>query len=193
MTWVQNFGYAVCAWVSMVACAAATGADASATHTQRNRPAALSNAIFPPTQGPAVLHISGRITRRNTPSEAVLDMAMLSSLPQYEIRTPSPWFKDETTFSGPLLQDVLTLVGAQGEQLRITALNDYAVDVPVSDARQYQPILAWKRNGLPMSVRDKGPLFLIYPYKDYPELRNDIYYGRAIWQIRSIAVQALQP
>lgn len=29
----------------------------------------------------------------------------------------------------------------------------------------------------PLSVRDKGPLFLIYPFDQYPELRNKLYYS----------------
>lgn len=193
MTWVQHSTRAVWALAAIVACGAVSLDPAHAQNTPHSNPLTTFGAVLPPNQEPAVLHVNGRIGRRNTATEAVLDMPMLSSLPQYDIRTQNPWYAGTTTFSGPLLQDVLILVGAQGQQLRITALNDYAVDVPVSDASQFQPILAWKRNGQPMSVRDKGPLFLVYPFDDYPELQNDVYYGRSIWQIRSISVQSKQP
>lgn len=37
---------------------------------------------------------------------------------------------------------LLAKVGANGKQLTITALNDYSIQVPASDATQYQVILA---------------------------------------------------
>jgi len=63
------------------------------------------------------------------------------------------------------------------------------VQVPVSDAEQYRVILARTINGKSLSIRDKGPLFLIYPFDQYPELQNKLYYGRAIWQISVIKVE----
>ena len=39
-----------------------------------------------------------------------------------------------------------------------------------------------------MSVRDKGPLFVIYPFDEAPELNNETYYGRSAWQVKSIEV-----
>ncbi|WP_421167120.1 hypothetical protein [Aeromonas dhakensis] len=77
----------------------------------------------------------------------------------------------------------------EAPQLTITALNDYSIQVPTSDAAQYQVILARSIDGKPLSVRDKEPLFLIYPFDQYPELRNKLYYGRAIWQINKIKVE----
>ena len=69
------------------------------------------------------------------------------------------------------------------------ALNDYAVVIPMSDLETYHPVVSMQLNGRPMGVRDKGPLFVMYPYDQFPELRNDTYYGRAIWQLTSISVQ----
>lgn len=39
-----------------------------------------------------------------------------------------------------------------------------------------------------MSVRDKGPLFLIYPFDDNPDLFDEVYFGRSVWQIAQIVV-----
>ncbi len=41
----------------------------------------------------------------------------------------------------------------------------------------------------PMAVRDKGSLFVIYPFDARPELRSALYYGRSAWQLRTIDVQ----
>lgn len=149
---------------------------------------AQSSALAAP-KGRSILTVAGAVGNTNAPGTAVLDAAMLDALPVHNFKTSTPWFKGAVTFSGPLLADVLKLVGAKGETLAIKALNDYQIKVPVSDAEQYQPILARRVDGKVLSVREKGPLFLIYPFDTYPELKNDIYFGRSIWQIASITVQ----
>jgi hypothetical protein len=50
-------------------------------------------------------------------------------------------------------------------------------------------ILAIKRNGEYMSVRDKGPLFVIYPYDSSPDLKSQTYYARSAWQVAKIDVR----
>ena len=46
-----------------------------------------------------------------------------------------------------------------------------------------------KRNGEYMPIRDKGPLFIIYPYDGNPELKNQKYYSRSVWQVARIDVK----
>ena len=79
--------------------------------------------------------------------------------------------------------------GAHGTTLRLRALNDYRVDVPFDDAQRYDLIVARLLDGQPMPVRDKGPLFAVYPFDAQPELRNAVYYSRSAWQLSSIEVR----
>lgn len=146
------------------------------------------SVLSAPTQ-PVVLTVTGKITRRNRGDSAVFDAAMIDKLPTHEFRTWTPWFKEPVTFRGPLLQTLLDAVGAQGQTLNMVALNDYAVNVPVADARKFGPLLATHIDGKMLGVRDKGPLFLIYPFDAKPETRADQYYGRSIWQITRMSVQ----
>ena len=69
------------------------------------------------------------------------------------------------------------------------ALNDYAVDLPVADAVEGGPIVAYKMNGQPMSVREKRPLWIIYPYDDKAQRQSEACYPRSIWQFVSIDVR----
>jgi hypothetical protein len=39
-----------------------------------------------------------------------------------------------------------------------------------------------------MPVRDKGPLFIIYPFDTDASLRSERYYSRAAWQLKSIEI-----
>lgn len=145
-------------------------------------------ALDPP-KGRGLVTFSGVISEHNDGQTAVLDDALLDTLPVHTIVTNSPWYSEPQTFDGPLLRDVLALVGAKGQQLKMRALNDYAVTVPITDATQFDAILARRVNGEKLSVRDKGPLFLVYPYDSLSELQSPLYYNRSIWQIKSIDVE----
>ena len=114
---------------------------------------------------------------------------MLEALPQTVIRTETPWTEGVVEFEGPLLRTVLAHVDARGETLEAVALNDYSVDIPVQDTVDYPVILALKMNGNTLRVRNKGPLWVIYPWDDYRALRSESYYARAIWQLRRLIVR----
>ena len=139
-------------------------------------------------KGRVVLTVSGRIGIRNTDKAAEFDMDMLAALPQHTFSTKSPWYPEAHKFTGPLLRDVLAAVDAQGKQLRAVALNDYKVDLPVGDALKFNLVLARLLDDKPMSVREKGPLFLLYPFDADEMLRNERYYSRSAWQLKAIDV-----
>lgn len=40
-----------------------------------------------------------------------------------------------------------------------------------------------------LSVREKGPMMLIYPFDTYPELHAQQYLNRSIWQIHAITIK----
>ena len=45
------------------------------------------------------------------------------------------------------------------------------------------------RNGEPMSVRDKGPLWVVYNFDSNPEFQTEVMYSRSIWQLDRIVVE----
>ncbi|MBX9297770.1 molybdopterin-dependent oxidoreductase [Chromobacterium piscinae] len=153
------------------------------------QPSHAENPPLPSPAGKVVLTISGQISNKNHDNDAVFDMNMLAALPQHTISTRTPWLPGVSRFTGPYLQDVLNLVGAKGRMLKAIALNDYKTDIPLDDVARYQVVLARLLNGKPMPVRDKGPLFIVYPYDSQPALRSEIYYGRSAWQLKSLQVE----
>ena len=50
-------------------------------------------------------------------------------------------------------------------------------------------ILATKRDGAMMSVREHGPIFVIYPFDQEPDLYNEKYFSRSVWQVSTIIVE----
>lgn len=151
-------------------------------------PSAAKPEQAPPAQA-VVLTFSGRIERHNAAKEYPWTLAMLDALPQHHLSTLTPWAPQALQFSGPLLRDVLQAVGAQGPQLLARALNDYSVQIPAEDAWRHDVLLATRMNGQRMSVRQRGPVFVIYPFDSKPELKSSTYIERSIWQLRAIEVQ----
>src|SRR5437867_2594499 len=92
--------------------------------------------------GAVVLTISGKLRSPNQGERAQFDMAMLEKLPQRSFSTRTPWYAEPRKFTGPLLRDVLAAAGADGNQLKAVALNDYKVDIPAEDAKTYDVVLA---------------------------------------------------
>jgi len=149
-----------------------------------SHPAAALDAA----EGAVVLTLSGKLRNPNRGTLAQFDMPMLERLPQLSYSTRTPWYTQARKFTGPLLRDVLAAAGAQGSQLRVTALNDYRIDIPVDDALRHDLLVARLLDDKPMSVRDRGPLFIIYPFDQNAALRNALYFSRCVWQMRSIEV-----
>jgi hypothetical protein len=81
----------------------------------------------------------------------------------------------------------LQAVGATGDTAVIVALNKYRAEVPLTDFAEHGVILASRKNNVPMPISDKGPLFVVYPFDEKPELNTEVYYSRSAWQVRSIA------
>lgn len=151
-------------------------------------PAGPALALERPS-GAVVLTVTGRVGQPNAGNVARFDMAMLERLPQHSFVTATPWYAAAHKFSGPLLRDVLAACGASGSTLRATALNDYSVDLPFADTQRHDVLLARLLDDKPMAVRDRGPLFIIYPFDSDAQLRTTVYYSRSAWQLKSLEVR----
>ncbi|SEK35635.1 hypothetical protein SAMN05216359_101539 [Roseateles sp. YR242] len=145
-------------------------------------------ALDTPT-GPVVLSVGGALRVTNKDGLAQFDMGMLERLPQKSFQTLTPWYAKPRKFTGPLLRDVLAAVGSNGQTIEARALNDYRVTIPVADIQRFDVIVARLMDDKPMSLRDKGPLFIIYPFDEHTELRNSVYYGRSAWQLKSLELR----
>lgn len=144
---------------------------------------------LPEPKGRAVLTVSGKIAIKNRGESAAFDMAMLEALPQHSFTTRTPWYDRPVKFTGPLLSDVLDAVQASGTTLSAVAINDYKISIPADDARKFKVVMARLIDDKPISIRDKGPLFIVYPFDSATELRSSTYYERSIWQLKAMEIQ----
>lgn len=141
-----------------------------------------------PAVGDVVLTVSGAIAQTNARDTAEFDIAMLESIGTVTFETSTTWTKGVQTFTGVELSDLFDVLGVSGSLLKASAVNDYAVEIPTRDAVEGGPIVAFLRNGEVMSLRDKGPLWIVYPYDHSSEDRTEVIYSRSIWQLDRIEV-----
>lgn len=135
-----------------------------------------------------ILTVSGKI-KGSTEAGLQFDRTALEAMGTVAIETSTPWYKGPVKFEGVPLAKLMSTVGASGERVVAIALNDYSVEIPIEDFAKYGAILALKRNGEYMPVRDKGPLFIVYPYDQSPELRSQKFYSRSVWQVARLIVK----
>ncbi|NBS75934.1 MAG: hypothetical protein EBT28_00420, partial [Betaproteobacteria bacterium] len=77
----------------------------------------------------------------------------------------------------------------KGQQIVAVALDDYKAKIPASDATNFDVILAHSINGKQMDAKNKGPLFIVYPYDSKKELQTVLYYQRSVWQLKALIVE----
>lgn len=138
--------------------------------------------------GDVILTVSGPLEATNMDGTAQFDLEMLEALDATTFETTTIWTKGEHSFTGVSLSVLVDRLGLEGETLRATAINDYAIDIPLTDAVEGGPIVAYRMDGDIMSVRDKGPLWIVYPYDANADYRTEVVYSRSIWQLDRIEV-----
>jgi hypothetical protein len=144
---------------------------------------------LPAPQGEVVLTVTGNIQNKNDGDSATFDREMLEKLGTVTVETTTPWSNGLDRYEGPLARDVLAAVGAEGSRLLATALNDYVAEIPLSDITENDVVLALRVNGVEMTARDKGPVFVLYPFDKNPDLRNEEIYARSVWQLSELRVE----
>ncbi len=156
--------------------------------------AAVSAAeSLPAAADPVLLSVSGAVSRPNASDgagpRAEFDRTMLAGLGMQTVRTSTDWTDGVKAFRGPYVRDVLDAAGYRGETVTATALNDYSVEIPMADFERYPVVLAMEMDGEPLTRRDKGPLWIVYPRDEFAELATAETNAKWIWQLRSLEVR----
>ena len=120
---------------------------------------------------------------------ATFDLEALKKLPVTRVTTMTPWTDGENLYEGVRIRDLLTKLGASGTVILADAVDEYQVKIPMEDIRDYDVIVAYAVDGKPLPADNKGPLWIIYPYSQHPDLQNDLYFSRSVWQLTRLIVQ----
>lgn len=146
---------------------------------------ALTAAPLWAGQSADILRITGQIEG----GAADFDIAELRDLPETTIETATVVTDGPHSFTGVLMRDLLDRLGANGDHVIATALNDYVVDIPISDFDRFDVIVAYEMDGEALDRADKGPLWIVYPRDDHTELQDIRYDYRWVWQLSGLDVK----
>ncbi|MFS2126234.1 oxidoreductase [Pseudomonas sp. Pseusp97] len=114
----------------------------------------------------------------------------LEALPQTARRSMLPDESRVYGWQGVRLSALLAgFERGDAQRLRVEALNDYSALIPLSDLDAFEPILAYRRDGQAIGIAERGPLFVIYPMLERPELRTQVYFNRTVWQVSRITLE----
>ncbi len=122
-----------------------------------------------------------------TGTDIRLDRAAIETLPQIDFQTTTIWTDGTHHFSGPSLLSVLRAAGIVDGVVSLRAANDYSVEIPVAELTENAPIIASRIDGKPFDLREKGPLWLVYPYDSSPDYQSETVYSRSLWQLVAIS------
>lgn len=146
---------------------------------------ASASELEPPSSE-VILKVTGLLGRTNAGNEAHLDRQLLESFGTATLTTWTPWTDGEIEFEGLPLRSLVAALDARGTAMRMRALNDYHVVVPMSDAHDYEVLIAWRADGVDLTRRDRGPLWLVYPWSAHPDLDERVISQRSIWQLHEL-------
>lgn len=146
---------------------------------------------IPAPNGEVILTVTGNISTYNNGDTLDLDMATLEKFGVVKYDIDDPWTKTTVNYSGVLLSDFLKIIGASSsaENIRITALDDYAVDITITEAQKWPVLIATQSNGEYMTVAENGPTRIIFPFGRYSDVDVVLYQDLSIWSIKSIEVK----
>jgi hypothetical protein len=141
-----------------------------------------------PLPSEVALTVTGNIKETNQQGALQLSIKQLKALPQKTIHTSTHWTEGLIEFEGPLLRDVIALAKGTGRSIKAIASNEYLIEIPFADFETYNVILALEQDGKALTMRTKGPIWIIYPWSDHKVLDDGKYYSRSIWQLRVLDI-----
>ena len=181
----------VCYTLLVLATACTTDTPATETvYTVISEGTLNGGDTIPAPTGDVILTVTGNIGTTNVDDTIQMDLATVESVGLVDYTVQDPFENREITYRGVLMSDLLDVwqVGEDATTLHVVALNDYAVDVPLADLREYPVLFALQADGEYMPISTRGPAMLVYPYNDF-EFDVAIYNDYWAWQIATIEVR----
>ncbi|MEO1139410.1 MAG: oxidoreductase [Pseudomonadota bacterium] len=115
-------------------------------------------------------------------------LEQLAALPSASFSTSTIWTEGPQTFEGVWMSVLLRDLDVTDGTVLLQAFNDYSITTQASDFVDGGALLAYRRNGVPMSTRDNGPLWLVWNYDADLAFRTETIYALSIWQLDRITI-----
>jgi len=117
-----------------------------------------------------------------------LDLASLTNLESTTFTTSQPWTDAPKEYTGVRINTLLNHIGADSTTFEALASNEYKFLLSDINFEKYPIIIAYKIDGKFLDARTLGPLLIVFPFDDYPELLNEKNKAASVWQLTEIRV-----
>ncbi len=130
------------------------------------------------------------LTIQGLDQPVVLTLSDLQAMPDNTVSTETIWTDKRHTFSSVRFKDLFEelKVDTSGKKITMIALNDYSIEVDVDTLVKHNAFIAYAMDGKTMRIRDKGPLWVLYPFSDQPEINIPPFQAHSIWQLKTIVL-----
>ncbi|NEO29336.1 MAG: molybdopterin-dependent oxidoreductase [Symploca sp. SIO3C6] len=148
----------------------------------RNQEMVATHQQNPQSNSEWQLKIEGK---NSTGQQIQLSLSKLQTLANTSIQTQEP--HNTTTpeaivsFRGVPVSTLLDEFGVDTDVKEVTfvSYDGYRATVSIEDLRQYPILIALERNGKEIARSEGGPLYLVFPYSDFPQLQSK--YRERFW------------
>lgn len=170
------------------AVAAALAATLPLSAAAADGPRPVPAELPPPVGGPVVLTVEGADGQRS------FTLAELEAIGLHAMTIDLVWVGEGGTYHGILLSDLLEAVGlADAPGVDVHAVDGYHAEIPREDWQRWPILLATRRDGELMTVRDKGPTRILYPMTPDEVLASDKMDVRWVWMVERIKRVPAEP
>lgn len=129
------------------------------------------------------------LTIKTSETEHTLTQEQLKAIKPSKLTTITPWTDQAYTFEGIALADLLAHLNIITAKANARALNDYVVEIDIKAAINAGAFVASHLDGKAMSVRKKGPFWIVFPWSEDPKLNSRSVHTWAIWQMVELKVE----
>lgn len=111
----------------------------------------------------------------------------LAALPQTEFTTSTPWTTKPHHYQGPQLRLLMEKLPQPVQSIRVFAVNGYASEISAAELQKYPYVLTMQQDGKNLTLRNKGPLWILLPFDEQPGLSaNQTILNQSVWQVDKI-------
>ncbi len=132
----------------------------------------------------ARIKLTGNIALTTPKHIKVTDIEQ-SSLTEYRVK--DPYTKKDTTYKGVLLRDFVKKYGQRNiKKIIMLAIDGYRVEFLIDEWTRWDILLATRKNGSYMGIKEGGPARIVFPYHNSNDIDKVKSHPKWIWQIKKI-------
>ncbi len=104
----------------------------------------------------------------------------------FSLSTMTPWTNAVDQYKAIPLKSILGSIINKYDTLHLKAENGFEVHENIRFLLDADAFLAFKKNGQFMRLRDKGPVWLLFPYSQRPKLDDAFHNQVAVWMLYEV-------